>query len=88
VGESVCSPFDENPWGSPFAVYMYWVFMAEVTVDTATGKTQVDRYTVLTDIGKINSKLTVDGQMCGGVAQGIGLDMSEDFETWRSTRVS
>lgn len=77
---SMCTPCDENGQGSPFAVYMYGVFMAEVTVDTQTGKTRVDKYTVMADVGKINNKLAVDGQIYGGVAQGIGLALSEDFE--------
>ena len=77
---SMCTPCDENGQGNPFSVYMYGVFMAEVTVDTKTGKTTVDKYTVVADIGKINNKLVVDGQIYGGVAQGIGLALSEDFE--------
>jgi aldehyde oxidoreductase len=71
---------DENAQGSPFAIYMYGVFMAEVDVDTKTGKTQVEKFTVVADVGKINNKLVVDGQIYGGVAQGIGLALSEDFE--------
>jgi aldehyde oxidoreductase len=66
--------------GSPFAVYMYGLFMAEVAVNTKTGKTTVEGFTVITDIGKINNRLVVDGQIYGGVAQGIGLALSEDFE--------
>jgi aldehyde oxidoreductase len=66
--------------GSPFAVYMYGMFMAEVAVDTKTGKTTVEGYTAVGDVGKINNKLVVDGQMYGGIAQGIGLALSEDFE--------
>ncbi len=66
--------------GSPFAIYMYGMFMAEVAVDTKSGKTSVEGYTVVGDVGKINNKLVVDGQMYGGVAQGIGLALSEDFE--------
>jgi aldehyde oxidoreductase len=66
--------------GKPFAVYMYGMFMAEVAVDTKTGKTTVEGYTVVGDVGKINNKLAVDGQIYGGVAQGIGLALSEDFE--------
>ncbi len=77
---SMCTPCDENGQGSPFSVYMYGVFMAEVAVDTKTGKTQVEKFTVVADIGKINNKLVVDGQIYGGVAQGIGLALSEDFE--------
>jgi aldehyde oxidoreductase len=77
---SMCTACDENGQGSPFPVYMYGVFMAEVVVDTATGKTEVDKFTVFADVGKINNRLTVDGQIYGGVAQGIGLALSEDFE--------
>lgn len=71
---------DENAQGRPFAVYMYGMFMAEVAVNTRTGKTTVEGMTVLADVGKINNKLVVDGQIYGGVAQGIGLALSEDFE--------
>ncbi len=77
---SMCTPCDENGQGNPFPVYMYGVFMAEVAVDTKTGKTQVEKFTVVADIGKINNKLVVDGQIYGGVAQGIGLALTEDFE--------
>jgi aldehyde oxidoreductase len=77
---SMCTPCDENGQGNPFSVYMYGVFMAEATVDTTNGKTQVDKFTVVADVGKINNKLAVDGQIYGGVAQGIGLALSEDFE--------
>ena len=77
---SMCTPCDANGQGNPFAVYMYGAFMAEVTVDTTTGKSTVDGYTVVADVGKINNKLVVDGQIYGGVAQGIGLALSEDFE--------
>jgi len=71
---------DENGQGAPFSVYMYGVFMAEVAVDMKTGKTTVEGMTAVADVGKINNRLTVDGQMYGGIAQGIGLALSEDFE--------
>ena len=77
---SMCSFVDANGQGAPFSNYMYGVFMAEVAVDTRTGKTQVDKMTLVADIGKINNKLVVDGQIYGGIAQGIGLALSEDFE--------
>jgi aldehyde oxidoreductase len=77
---SMNSNCDENGQGKPFAVYMYGAFMAEVNVNTKTGKTTVEGMTVMADVGKINNKLVVDGQIYGGVAQGIGLALSEDFE--------
>jgi aldehyde oxidoreductase len=70
----------ETSQGSPFSVYMYGLFMAEVAVNTKTGKTVVEGFTVMADVGKINNQLVVDGQIYGGVAQGIGLALSEDFE--------
>lgn len=77
---SMNSNCDENAQGKPFAAYMYGAFLAEVNVNTKTGKTTVEGFTAMADIGKINNKLVVDGQMYGGIAQGIGLALSEDFE--------
>ena len=66
--------------GAPIENYMYGVFMAEVTVDTHTGKVLVDKMTMVANVGKINNKAVVDGQIYGGIAQGIGFALSEDFE--------
>ena len=71
---------NEKAQGRPFAAYMYGVFMAEVAVDVKTGKTVVEKFSLVTDIGSINNRLAVDGQIYGGIAQGIGLALSEDFE--------
>jgi len=70
----------ETSQGNPFSVYQYGVFLAEVEVDTETGKTTVLKMTLAADVGKIASRLAVDGQLYGGIAQGIGLALSEDFE--------
>jgi aldehyde oxidoreductase len=66
--------------GVPIENYMYGLFMAEVTVDSKTGKVSVDKMTMVADIGKVNNKAVVDGQIYGGLAQGIGFALSEDFE--------
>ena len=66
--------------GNPFPVYMYGVLLAEVEVDTTTGKTKVDKLTIVSDVGTIMNKLVVEGQLYGGLVQGIGLALSEDFE--------
>jgi aldehyde oxidoreductase len=71
---------DENGVGNPFSCYMYGLFMAEVAVEVATGKTTVEKMTLVADLGTICNKLVVDGQMFGGIAQGIGLALTEDFE--------
>ena len=77
---SMASACDENAQGNPFSVYMYGLFMAEVAVKADTGETKVEKYTAVADVGRINNKLVVDGQMYGGIAQGIGLALSEDCE--------
>jgi len=76
-----CTPCDvETGKGEPFCIYMYGLFMAEVEVDVATGKTAVYKFTHVADVGNITNQLVVDGQIYGGLAQGIGLALTEDFE--------
>jgi aldehyde oxidoreductase len=36
--------------------------------------------TIVANVGKINNKAVVDGQIYGGISQGIGFALSEDFE--------
>jgi aldehyde oxidoreductase len=74
---------DANGQGSPFCCYMYGVFLAEVAVDRATGKTTVEGMTCVADVGTVVNRLVVDGQIYGGLAQGIGLALTEDFEDIR-----
>ena len=59
---------------------MYGVFMAEVEVDVKTGKTKVVKMTLIDDVGVVGSRQAVDGQAYGGLMQGIGLALSEDYE--------
>ncbi len=76
----LCKMIDEKTAQcDPQIAYMYSVFLSEVEVDMNTGKTQVLKMTLATDCGKIINKLLVDGQMWGGLAQGVGLALSEDF---------
>jgi Aerobic-type carbon monoxide dehydrogenase, large subunit CoxL/CutL homologs len=66
--------------GNPFPVYMYGVLLAEVSVDTTTGVTKVEKLTLASDCGTIINKLVLEGQLYGGLVQGIGLALTEDFE--------
>ncbi|MDR3588771.1 MAG: molybdopterin-dependent oxidoreductase [Negativicutes bacterium] len=78
---SACTPCDAvTGKGDPFAIYMYEIFMPEVEVDLKTGKAKVVKFTTIADVGTITNKATVDGQIYGGLAQGIGLALTEDFE--------
>ena len=74
-------PVDQDTaQGEPFATYMYTIFLPEVCVDTETGKVKVEKFTCVADVGTIMNKLLVDGNFYGGLAQGIGLALTEDFE--------
>lgn len=66
--------------GEPFSVYMYTIFLPEVAVDTETGKVKVEKFTCVADVGTIMNQLLVEGNFYGGLVQGIGLALSEDFE--------
>jgi len=51
--------------------------VCEVEIDPETGATQVLRYVVVDDVGIVINKLTLDGQIHGGVVQGIGQAFTE-----------
>ena len=61
---------------SPFA---YGAHIAEVEVDPETGNVKVERYVVVTDCGVIINPLLVEGQIVGGVAQGLGGALYEEL---------
>ncbi len=78
---SICSNCDlETAQGRPFSTYMYELFMPEVCVDTETGEVKVTSFLTVADVGKVMNKSAVDGQIYGGIAQGIGFALSEDFD--------
>ncbi|MDA0305977.1 MAG: xanthine dehydrogenase family protein molybdopterin-binding subunit [Proteobacteria bacterium] len=51
---------------------------AEVEVDPETGKINIDGYWVVDDFGTIINPMLADGQVMGGVAQGIGQALMEE----------
>ncbi|MBB5516756.1 carbon-monoxide dehydrogenase large subunit [Rubricella aquisinus] len=53
--------------------------IAEVEVDRDTGKVTLTRYTVADDFGNVINPLLVEGQVMGGVVQGIGQILTEAF---------
>jgi aerobic carbon-monoxide dehydrogenase large subunit len=52
-------------------------YIAEVEIDPATGKTRIDRFTACDDFGNIVNPMIVEGQVHGGLAQGIGQALLE-----------
>ncbi|MGI9369256.1 MAG: xanthine dehydrogenase family protein molybdopterin-binding subunit [Ruegeria sp.] len=51
--------------------------VAEVVIDPLTGVVTVDRYTVVDDFGNLINPMLAEGQVHGGVVQGIGQALSE-----------
>jgi carbon-monoxide dehydrogenase large subunit len=48
------------------------VHIAQVEVDRETGEVMIQRYIAVDDVGKVINPLIVDGQVLGGIAQGVG----------------
>jgi xanthine dehydrogenase molybdenum-binding subunit len=53
--------------------------IVDVEVDTDTGKLQILRYTATQDVGRAIHPSYVEGQIQGGVAQGLGWAMHEEY---------
>ncbi len=69
----------EDTFESTHMVYPYGVHVAVVRVDADTGGVAIERYVIAYDIGKaVNPKL-VEGQIAGGLAQGVGGALLEEF---------
>jgi len=52
-------------------------YVCEVEVDPATGVTRIERFTAVDDFGNVINPMIVEGQVHGGLAQGIGQAMLE-----------
>jgi aerobic carbon-monoxide dehydrogenase large subunit len=59
--------------------YPYGVHLAIVRVDRDSGAVAVERYLVAYDIGKAVNPMLIEGQITGGVAQGLGGALWEEF---------
>lgn len=70
---------DENGQGAPYAVYGYGAQMAEVEVDLALGTVKVRKMTAAHDVGQVINPLLAEGQIEGGIAQGLGMALMEEF---------
>jgi len=69
----------EDTFESTHMVYPYGVHIATVRVDADTGNVAIERYVIAYDVGKaVNPKL-VEGQIAGGLAQGVGGALLEEF---------
>ncbi|MGC1453426.1 MAG: molybdopterin cofactor-binding domain-containing protein [Candidatus Sulfotelmatobacter sp.] len=73
------SPLDENGQGSPYAVFGFGAHMAEIEVDIELGTVRVLKVTAAHDVGRAINPTLIEGQIEGGVAQGLGMALMEEF---------
>jgi carbon-monoxide dehydrogenase large subunit len=59
--------------------FPYGVHVASVDVDKETGKIEILDYLVTEDVGRKINPMIIEGQMAGGLAQGIGGALLEEF---------
>jgi aldehyde oxidoreductase len=78
------TPLDENGQGAPYATYAFAAQLAIVEVDLALGTVKVLRVVAAHDVGKAINPTQVEGQIHGGVAQGIGLALMEEYKPGRT----
>jgi CO/xanthine dehydrogenase Mo-binding subunit/aerobic-type carbon monoxide dehydrogenase small subunit (CoxS/CutS family) len=72
-------PLDADGQGAPYAVYGWGAQIAEVAVDPALGTVRVLRITAAHDVGRAINPLLAEGQIEGGIAQGLGMALMEEF---------
>ena len=65
--------------GIPYATYDFATQLAEVEVDTETGKVKVLRIAACHDVGKAIHPKNVEGQITGGIAMGLGFALMEEY---------
>jgi len=73
------SPLDENGQGNPYAVYGFGAHLAEIEVDVELGTVRVLKVTAAHDVGRAINPTLIEGQIEGGVAQGLGMALMEEF---------
>jgi CO/xanthine dehydrogenase Mo-binding subunit/aerobic-type carbon monoxide dehydrogenase small subunit (CoxS/CutS family) len=83
AGEGVYDPpttaLDANGQGVPYATYGFGAQMAEIEVDMTLGAVKVLHILAAHDVGKAINPQLVEGQIHGGIAQGLGFALMEEF---------
>ena len=78
------TPLDENGQGTPYATYGFAAQVASVEVDLELGTVTPRRIVAAHDVGAAVNPTLVEGQIEGGIAQGIGLALMEEYVPGRT----
>lgn len=73
------SPLDQDGQGAPYAVYGYGAQMVELSVDSELGTVKLLKITAAHDLGRVINPMLARGQIEGGIAQGIGMALMEEY---------
>ena len=73
------TPLDENGQGNPYAVFGFGAHLAEIEVDMELGTVRVLKVAAAHDVGRAINPTLIEGQIEGGVAQGLGMALMEEF---------
>jgi aldehyde oxidoreductase len=73
------TPLDADGQGIPYAAYAFAAQVALVEVDAALGAVRVLRIVAAHDVGRAVNPTQVEGQIHGGIAQGLGLALMEEY---------
>ncbi len=72
-------PLDKDGQGIPYATYGFAAQIALVEVDLELGTTKVLQMVAAHDVGKAINPQQVEGQIHGGIAQGLGMTLMEEY---------
>ncbi|MES2711679.1 MAG: molybdopterin cofactor-binding domain-containing protein, partial [Pseudomonadota bacterium] len=72
-------PLDADGQGIPYATYGFAAQIASLDVDTQLGTVVLRRIVAAHDVGRAVNPTLVEGQIHGGIAQGIGLALMEEY---------
>jgi aldehyde oxidoreductase len=72
-------PLDANGQGAPYAQFGYAAHLATVEVDMTLGTVRALGFTAAHDVGQAINPLLVEGQVQGGIAQGLGMALMEAY---------
>ncbi|MCV0395078.1 MAG: molybdopterin-dependent oxidoreductase [Rhizobiaceae bacterium] len=78
------APLDENGQGRPYAVYGWGAQMAELEVDLTLGTVRMVKITAAHDLGRAINPVLAEGQVQGGIAQGLGMALMEEYVPGRT----
>jgi aldehyde oxidoreductase len=78
------TPLDADGQGRPYQTYAFGAQIADVEVDPELGTVKVRRIVAAHDVGRAINPTQVEGQIHGGIAQGLGFALMEAYVPGRT----